>query len=62
MFWDNVEKYRLQKQFTYRQIAHLLETAETTISSMRHYGTEPRVSDALKIADFIKVDIRELVK
>ena len=62
MFWDNVDQYKNQKKFTYRDIAKLLNTAETTISSMRHYGTEPRVSDALKIADFLGVDVRELVK
>ena len=61
MFWDNVENIRRVKGFTYRQIARCLNMAETTIASMRKYKTEPRVSDALKIADMIGIDVRQLV-
>ena len=61
MFWDNVENIRRVKGFTYRQIAQNLNMAETTIASMRKYKTEPRVSDALKIADMIGIDVRQLV-
>ena len=51
MFWDNVEIFRKPKNLTYRAIAKIMGTAETTVSSMRKAGTEPRVSDAIKIAD-----------
>ena len=59
MFWDKVETYR-QQNFTYRQIAKTLGMAETTLSSMRKFGTEPRISDALKIADALGVSVRDL--
>lgn len=62
MFWDNVENYRKQNQFTYRDIAKTLDMAETTLSSMRKFGTEPRISDGIKIAEMLGVDIRELAK
>ena len=60
MFWDHVEIYRKQKNLTYRAIAKLMGTVDTTVSSMRQFGTEPRVSDALKIADALGVDVRIL--
>ena len=60
MFWENVENIRRVKGFTYRQIARTLNMSETTISSMRKYRTEPRLSDALKIADMIGIDVRQL--
>lgn len=60
MFWDNVEIYRKQKNLTYRAIAKIMGTVDTTVSSMRQFGTEPRVSDALKIADALGVDVRIL--
>ena len=62
MFWDNVEIFRKPKNLTYCAIAKIMGTAETTVSSMRKAGTEPRVSDAIKIADALNVEIRELVK
>ena len=61
MFWDKVETIRRVQGFTYRQLASALNMSETTISSMRKFKTEPRVSDALKIADVIGIDIRQLV-
>ena len=36
--------------------------AETTVSSMRQFGTEPRISDGIKIADALGVDVRELAE
>ncbi|MBD5403776.1 MAG: helix-turn-helix transcriptional regulator [Treponema sp.] len=60
-FWDNVENIRRVQGFSYRQLAAALKMSETTLSSMRKYKTEPRVSDALKIADIIGIDVRQLV-
>ncbi len=61
-FWDKVEKYRRQKNLTYRAIARTMGKAETTVSSMRQFGTEPRISDGIRIADALGVDIRDLAE
>ena len=62
VFWDKVEIYRQQKKLTYRAIARAIGKAETTVSSMRQFGTEPRISDGIKIADALGVDIRDLAE
>ncbi len=62
MFWDKVEIYRQQKKLTYRSIARAMGKAETTVSSMRQFGTEPRISDGIRIADALGVDIRDLAE
>ncbi|WP_296030412.1 helix-turn-helix transcriptional regulator [uncultured Treponema sp.] len=49
-FWDNVETLRLAQNTSYRWIAKKMGVSETTVSSMRKTGTEPRASDAFKIA------------
>ncbi len=49
-FWENVEVLRKQQNTSYRWLAQVLEVSETTISSMRRNRTEPRASDAMKIA------------
>ena len=61
-FWDKVEIYRQQKNLTYRAIARTMGKAETTVSSMRQFGTEPRISDGIRLADALGVDIRDLVE
>ncbi len=61
-FWDKVEMYRRQKNLTYRAIARTMGKAETTVSSMRQFGTEPRISDGIRIADALGVDIRDLAE
>ncbi len=61
-FWDKVEIYRQQKNLTYRILARAMGKAETTVSSMRQFGTEPRISDGIKIADALGVDIRDLAE
>lgn len=61
-FWDKVEIYRRQKNLTYRAIARAAGKAETTVSSMRQFGTEPRISDGIRIADALGVDIRDLAE
>ena len=49
-FWENVEVLRKQQNTSYRWLAQVMEVSETTISSMRRNRTEPRASDAMKIA------------
>ena len=49
-FWENVEVLRKQQNTSYRWLAQVMEVSETTISSMRRTRTEPRASDAMKIA------------
>lgn len=49
-FWENVEVLRKQQNTSYRWLAQVMEVSETTISSMRCNRTEPRASDAMKIA------------
>ena len=61
-FWDKVEIYRQQKNLTYRAIARTMGKAETTVSSMRQFGTEPRISDGIRLADALGVDVRELAE
>ncbi|MDE7290729.1 MAG: helix-turn-helix domain-containing protein [Treponemataceae bacterium] len=58
----SVEKYRKQKNLTYRAIARTMGKAETTVSSMRQFGTEPRISDGIRLADALGVDIRDLAE
>ena len=49
-FWDNVEELRTAHNTSYRWISQKTGLPETTISSMRSSGTEPRASDATKLA------------
>lgn len=49
-FWNRVEILRKQCHTTYRQLAAVMGVSETTVSSMRRAGTEPRAGDAVKIA------------
>lgn len=49
-FWENVEMLIRQQNTSYRWLAQIINISETTISSMRHNKTEPRASDAIKIA------------
>ena len=49
-FLNRVEILRKQCHTTYRQLAAVMGVSETTVSSMRRVGTEPRAGDAIKIA------------
>ena len=49
-FWDTVDLLREEQNTSYRWISQKTGLSETTISSMRHAGTEPRASDAVKLA------------
>ena len=61
-FWDKVEIFRKQKNLTYRAIAKTMGKSDTTVSSMRQFGTEPRISDGIRLADALGVDVRDLAK
>lgn len=61
-FWDKVEIYRQQKNLTYRTIARTMGKAETTVSSMRQFRTEPRISDGIRLSDALGVDVRNLAE
>ena len=62
VFWDKVEIFRKQKNLTYRAIARTMGKAETTVSSMRQFGTEPRINDGIRLADALGVDVRDLTE
>lgn len=49
-FWERVETLRKEQNTSYRWLASIMGVSETTVSTMRHAGTEPRASDAVKIA------------
>lgn len=49
-FWERVEALRAEQNTSYRWIASQMGVSETTVSSMRKAGTEPRAGDAVKIA------------
>ena len=50
-FWENVEILIKEQNTTYRWLASKMGVAETTVSSMRKANTEPRASEAVKIAE-----------
>ncbi|AEE17646.1 helix-turn-helix domain-containing protein [Treponema brennaborense] len=49
-FWERVEILREEQNTSYRWIAAQMGVSETTVSSMRKAGTEPRAGEAVKIA------------
>lgn len=59
-FWDNVEELRAAQHTSYRWISQKTGLPETTISSMRNSGTEPRVSDAIKLASALGTTVEFL--
>lgn len=60
-FWDNVEILRKEQNTSYRWIAGQMGASETTVSSMRKAGTEPRAGDAVKIAKALGTTVENLV-
>lgn len=60
-FWENVEILRKEQNTTYRWIASKMGVSETTVSSMRKANTEPRASEAVKIADALNTTVEFLV-
>ncbi|MBR0495103.1 MAG: helix-turn-helix transcriptional regulator [Treponema sp.] len=61
-FWDNVEALRKEQNTSYRWLAHKMGMSETTVSSMRKAGTEPRASEATKIAAALGTTVEFLVQ
>ena len=61
-FWDNVEALRQEQNTSYRWLAHKMGMSETTVSSMRKSGTEPRATEAVKIADALGTTVEFLVQ
>ena len=60
-FWENVEILRKDQNTTYRWIASKMGVSETTVSSMRKANTEPRASEAVKIAQALNTTVEYLV-
>ncbi len=60
-FWENVELLRREQNTTYRWIASKMGVSETTVSSMRKANTEPRASQAVKIAEALNTTVEYLV-
>jgi transcriptional regulator with XRE-family HTH domain len=60
-FWDNVEVLRKNQNTSYRWLASKMGVSETTVSSMRHLGTEPRATEAYKIAEALHTSVEWLV-
>ncbi|HBG66808.1 MAG TPA: hypothetical protein DDW78_10090 [Treponema sp.] len=60
IFWDNVEELRAAQHTSYRWLSQKTGLPETTISSMRTSGTEPRASDAIKLASALGTTVEFL--
>ena len=60
-FWENVEILRKEQNTSYRWIAGQMGVSETTVSSMRKAGTEPRAGEAVKIAKALGTTVENLV-
>lgn len=60
-FWANVESLRKEQNTSYRWLAHMMGVSETTVSSMRRTNTEPRASQAVKIASALGTTVESLV-
>lgn len=61
-FWENVEALRKEQNTSYRWLTHKMGMSETTVSSMRKAGTEPRASDAARIAAALGTTVEFLVQ
>ena len=60
-FWANVEFLREEQNTSYRWLAKMMGVSETTVSSMRKANTEPRASEAVKIANALGTTVEFLV-
>lgn len=61
-FWENVELLREEQNTSYRWLAQKMGVSETTVSSMRRANTEPRASEAVKIASALGTTVESLVE
>ncbi len=60
-FWENVELLREEQNTSYRWLAQIMGVSETTVSSMRRANTEPRATEAVKIANALGTSVENLV-
>lgn len=60
-FWENVEFLREEQDTSYRWLAQKMGVSETTVSSMRKANTEPRATEAVKIARALGTSVETLV-
>ncbi len=61
-FWENVELLREEQNTSYRWLAGIMGVSETTVSSMRRANTEPRATEAVKIAAALGTTVESLVE
>ena len=61
-FWENVELLREEQNTSYRWLAQKMGVSETTVTSMRRANTEPRASEAVKIASALGTTVESLVE
>ena len=59
-FWDTVEMLRAQQNTSYRWLAKKMGISEQTVSTMRRAGTEPRASEAVKMAKALHTTVEYL--
>ena len=59
-FWETVEMLRLQQNTSYRWLATKMGISEQTVSTMRKAGTEPRASEAVKLARALNTSVEYL--
>ena len=53
---------REEQNTSYRWLAQIMGVSETTVSSMRRANTEPRATEAVKIASALGTTVEFLVK
>ncbi|MBQ9283288.1 MAG: helix-turn-helix transcriptional regulator [Treponema sp.] len=59
---ESKKALRKEQNTSYRWLAHKMGMSETTVSSMRKAGTEPRASEAAKIASALGTSVEFLVQ
>ena len=59
-FWETVEMLRVQQNTSYRWLAMKMGISEQTVSTMRRAGTEPRASEAVKMARALNTTVEYL--
>ena len=57
---NNLNKIRIQKGLTQQDIADATKISRSHIQTIEYYKVSPNVHAALRIADFLQVDINEL--
>lgn len=60
-FWETVESLRKEQNTSYRWLAKKMGVSETTVSTMRRNGTEPRATEAVRLATALGTTVEFLV-